>query len=562
MKNLTILVTRPKPQGEILCEKIRAAGGKTIYFPTIEISPPEDIARFTQQMSALAQYDWLIFISPQAVYASAAAIHSIPSHVRIAAIGAGTAQALQEMNLPVAIYPKEDWSSEGLLDLAEFKAIAHKKIALIQGAGGREWLADTLTARGALVTSVIAYRRTLPVVDVSNYVNLLMTGKIDIITCTSGETLQNLKILIGHDGWRYLRTVPLLVTSERVAKLANELDFKKIALAKNASHHAIIETLTKGYNMSEEVKTSLWRNIGILISTSAVIAFLCLAYFAYAKLTAAMIALQNNLSVLQKNTDTAQQTTQQLNDALKNHAQAISELRSTKNNKDPWVIEDAQYLTKLANINLQFNNNIPIAITLLQTANQELSDSVDIKVLAIRKTLTADILALQSVPQVDITGIYLRLSALNEQLDKLPLVTKEPISTPQPITPPTDNTLPWWKHGLQQTWQTLSQIVVVRYNPKGVAPFITPEDQGFLYQNLHALLEKSMWALLHGQAEIYRASLLQTTQWIKQYFLQDSPVTQAVLNNLDQLQQINIHPATPKITNSLQAFQEYFKQEP
>jgi uroporphyrin-3 C-methyltransferase len=111
-----------------------------------------------------------------------------------------------------------------------------------------------------------------------------------------------------------------------------------------------------------------------------------------------------------------------------------------------------------------------------------------------------------------------------------------------------------WKRGLQTSWQALQKIVVVRYHESGALPFMTPDQQLFLYQNVHAMISQSMWALLHGQTIIYQKSLQQTINWVKEYFLLDSPVTQAVLNELNELQKIDIHPATPEISGSLQAF--------
>jgi uroporphyrinogen-III synthase len=150
---LNVMVTRPLPAGATLCQEIVAAGGHAICFPTIEFGQPFHPELLPQQFAELDQYDWLIFISPQAVYASQAAIHAswpiFPAELKIAAVGKGTAIALQAANLPVAVYPHTEWSSDGLLDLPEFQALAGKKIALFRGEGGREWLSENLTTRGA-----------------------------------------------------------------------------------------------------------------------------------------------------------------------------------------------------------------------------------------------------------------------------------------------------------------------------------------------------------------------------------------------------------------------------
>lgn len=246
LNGLTVMVTRPKPQGGILCEQIRAAGGRAIDFPTIEIQPPEDLAAFTRGIASLDQYDWVVFVSPQAVYQSIQTIQqywpTFPAVVKVAALGGGTAEALSQANLPVDAYPADDWRSEGLLDDVSFQKLAGKKIALISGDSGREFLAQTLAVRGAHLTNMIAYRRSLPQVDVSEYIHLLQTHGVDIILCTSGEILHNLKVLL-EAAWTDLSRVPVVVVSERMQMLARQLEFEKVLLAKNASHQAMMVIL-------------------------------------------------------------------------------------------------------------------------------------------------------------------------------------------------------------------------------------------------------------------------------------------------------------------------------
>lgn len=258
LHGLTVLVTRPKPQGELLCEEIRTQGGKAIYFPTIEILPPDDTALCYQQIANLIQYDWLIFLSPQAVYHSAKMLHTLwprfPGRLRVAAVGGGTMQALKEMNIPVHALPETDWRSEGLAELAEFQNIKGKNIALICGEGGREWLATTLTSRGAEVSRIVVYRRSIPKIDIERYIHLFQSHEIDIIICTSSEIMRNLKILLGKTIWDKLRLVPILVISERLARYAKTLEFETVFLAANASLDAMMTMLARKKDLICQMK--------------------------------------------------------------------------------------------------------------------------------------------------------------------------------------------------------------------------------------------------------------------------------------------------------------------
>lgn len=234
LTNQRILVTRPKPQGDILCQKIREHGGEAIYFPTIEIKPVH------HNLQQLNKCDWAIFVSPQAVYQ----IHALPPTLKVAAVGAGTAQALHDAHLPVHAYPHDEWSSEALLNLPELQNVSDKNIAIIKGVGGRDLLEKELSARGAHLIPIIVYERQLPTIKTDPYLDLLRSNAIDVIISTSNDGLQNLKLLL-NPAWPQLQNTTLLVISERMQLYAKELGFHHLLLAKNASHDVILEALVK-----------------------------------------------------------------------------------------------------------------------------------------------------------------------------------------------------------------------------------------------------------------------------------------------------------------------------
>ena len=247
LSGLTVMVTRPAPAGATLCELIKTAGGDAIYFPTIAFAPADE-KNFAAAVTKLGEQDWLIFISPQAVYASIPAIRRawphLPPQVKLAAVGAGTAQALHEAGYQVSVYPDTEWNSEGLLALPAFQHAAGQKIAIIRGEGGRELIDQQLTERGAQVLHVIAYQRVLPDADVTLILPLLNEHNIDRIICGSYTSVQNLKILLGEPAWPDLRSIPLIVMSARIKMLANNLGFQTIWVAQNAGHAAVIEMLS------------------------------------------------------------------------------------------------------------------------------------------------------------------------------------------------------------------------------------------------------------------------------------------------------------------------------
>jgi len=262
--------------------------------------------------------------------------------------------------------------------------------------------------------------------------------------------------------------------------------------------------------------------------------------------------LNNDIQSLRQDAAENQTALKDLTDkllTLKHSMQNVEEL----NHKEPWVVAEVQYLVKLANLNIKFRANSSVAIELLKMANQELASAENPKFEDVQKALTADIANLEAVPQIDKVPIYMRLFALNQKVNKLPLlnVPNSASHKVQPNEVKVDGS--WWQRGINATWAKLKDIIVVRYNDSGKLPLIPPEQQVFLYQNLNTVILQAMTALLQNQNEVFHASLLQAITWINDYCVPESTVTKSMLADLNALKEIDIAPEVPPINDALNA---------
>lgn len=244
-----ILVTRPVQQAERLCRLIEARGGEAVRLPAIEIRAPADCRPLAGLVAQLERYDLACFISVNAVNRALEYIlarRSWPSHTRIAAVGARSADAVARHGLAVDLVPAHRFNSEALLALQELQDMTGKRVVIFRGNGGRELLHDTLVSRGAAVDYVEVYRRVCPEVVPATMLQLLQPGVLDCITITSNESLQNLYTMAGKAGRPLLLGIPLVVAGERQARLAEQLGFTQPPLiAENASDAALVAALEK-----------------------------------------------------------------------------------------------------------------------------------------------------------------------------------------------------------------------------------------------------------------------------------------------------------------------------
>lgn len=218
-----IVITRPIGQAGKLSNLIEAAGGQAVYFPLIEIAPLNDYKAFEDGISHLAQYDWAIFISSNAVQNGMPFVSklNLPSSLKFAAIGPSTAAELAKFGIQNTLIPEDRFDSESLLAMPEMQAVKNQKVMIFRGVGGREVLADTLKSRGADVSFAECYQRINPQKDLSALTALDQKEALDAIVITSSEAMRHLLVMANHQAW--LKNVKLCVNHARIAEEPSKL---------------------------------------------------------------------------------------------------------------------------------------------------------------------------------------------------------------------------------------------------------------------------------------------------------------------------------------------------
>ncbi len=240
-----VLVTRPEHQAENLSRLIEQRGGVAVRFPTLEIVSRDD-DRIKSTLANLDGFQWVVFISANAVnFALKANSGKIPrtKSVRFAAVGQATAQAMKMAGLPVDLVPEYGYNSEALLEMPQLQQVEGQNCLIVRGEGGREQLATTLRSRGAEVDYLEVYKRIIPRMDSSPVVELLAQHRLDVITVTSAEALQNLSLMLGEKNNKLLSLIPLVVVSDRIRCLAADMGFNRITVTDSPIDTAILETV-------------------------------------------------------------------------------------------------------------------------------------------------------------------------------------------------------------------------------------------------------------------------------------------------------------------------------
>jgi len=226
-----IVVTRPAHQAGPLADMIRASGGNPILFPTLDIVDVENADPLDRLIDRLDEFDFAIFVSPNAVRRGMARItarRSLPARIKIVTVGRGSSKELERFGVTDVIVPQNGSDSEALLALPELNDVAGRWVVIFRGEGGRELLGETLSARGARVEYATCYRRVKPELDPSPLMEAWAGGKLHAVIVTSSEGMRNLFEMVGESGQDLLQSTPMLVPHARVAATARDLGSKLV----------------------------------------------------------------------------------------------------------------------------------------------------------------------------------------------------------------------------------------------------------------------------------------------------------------------------------------------
>lgn len=238
-----IIVTRPDEQADTLCRLIEDAGGTALRLPLIKTEALTDTPDVNRCLSQPAQWDWIIFVSRNAVRYAAPWLTDWKHECRTAAIGPSTAHTLLSHGIRVDLTPELEFNSESMLEMPEMSHLNGKNILIVRGKGGREHLASGLVARGASVSYAEVYQRLPARIDPEPWRQRQHAGALHTLTLTSGEALNHLHEALADLIPTWTQTLPLVAISARIGQLAMDKAWRHVTAATQASDQAMLEAV-------------------------------------------------------------------------------------------------------------------------------------------------------------------------------------------------------------------------------------------------------------------------------------------------------------------------------
>ncbi|MGN5077509.1 uroporphyrinogen-III C-methyltransferase [Aeromonas veronii] len=239
------------------------------------------------------------------------------------------------------------------------------------------------------------------------------------------------------------------------------------------------------------------------------------------------------------------QTQQRLQGEMQGLQNRVLDLNDKRPND--WLLAESEYLVRMAGRKLWLEHDLVSAITLLGNADERIAALNDPSLMPIRKALAEDIAKLKGMPRIDREGLTLKLAALSDQIELLPLST---VSMPEAKAEPDQavSTNPdEWESNLKKNWVKFTEnFVTIRRRDGAVEALLSPQQEIFLRENLKTKLLQAQLSVYREQQALYEDSLDKAQRWLTQYFDTDNSATRYMQGEIDKLkgEQIQIdYPA-------------------
>ena len=193
---------------------------------------------------------------------------------------------------------------------------------------------------------------------------------------------------------------------------------------------------------------------------------------------------------------------------------------------DDWVLEETHQLLLLAGQRLSLSTDVALARRALEIADQKLSLIQATDILAVRRQLAVEIASLDAVPKLDLNGIVLKLSAMANQVNTLPL--KGDLDQPEWGRSASETEEPTKSGSLQMVGRVLlddlGKLVRIRKVDQTRAPKLEDAQRFLAYEKLRLQLVAAQLAVLRQRPDLYQDSLKQARAGLSDYFAPDDRV--------------------------------------
>jgi uroporphyrinogen III methyltransferase / synthase len=200
-----VVVTRAEASDGPLSRELKDLGLNVLVWPAVSVTRADPQGLRTA-LAAAGRFDWIVFASRHAVAAVLSELPQAPAGVKIAAIGAATAQVLRQRGWPVDLVPEEASAASLVQAFAARHELTSGLLRILYPASSRALptLAAGLRQLGAEVSQVEAYRTEGAPLDVAGCRDWIAREAVGAVTFTSPSAVEELARVLGEADFAHL----------------------------------------------------------------------------------------------------------------------------------------------------------------------------------------------------------------------------------------------------------------------------------------------------------------------------------------------------------------------
>ena len=256
-----VVITRAVEQSASLIDALATRGATPVSIPLISFAPPENFAPMDSALARLAEFDWILFTSANAVQSVAARLSlnrplvQDAAQPQIAAVGPGTQSEAIRAGFSVSYVAN---THNGVALAKELGSRLHdKKIFLPRSDRANPDLPAALREAGAHITEVIAYRTLKPTDIDASQLQRVLSEKVGAVLFFSPSAVRHFAELAGPDHLASLQNTAVLVAVGPVTATAlRELRIERLVVATDATTAAMIEILERKFAATTQMSSA------------------------------------------------------------------------------------------------------------------------------------------------------------------------------------------------------------------------------------------------------------------------------------------------------------------
>lgn len=217
-----------------------------------------------------------------------------------------------------------------------------------------------------------------------------------------------------------------------------------------------------------------------------------------------------------------------------------------------WARAELEYVIRLAMQHLEIERDPTAALLAMRSVERRLREYGEPLYGPVIARIERDIAALEAVAVPDLEGVVLTLDAIGNRIDGLPIAQPEGLEAPgagradEPGFAGVD-----WSAMWRRVRDTFRSMITIRREGRPELVLLTPREETFVHLNAQLKLEGIRVAALRRDPQAYSSSLRNSRAWIRSWYDTTDPTVEAILGELDALDDVDLDPSLPDISGSL-----------